>query len=71
MPPLTAGLAFVFEEPILELTATGRPVRVLEDWLPLWPGLYLYYSSRRHMPAPLQAFMRYAREMDGRFASVT
>lgn len=26
---------------------SGRLVRVMEDWCPVWPGLHLYYPSRR------------------------
>lgn len=37
--------------------ASGRLVRVLEDWCPPFPGPYLYYPSRRHMSAGLRAFI--------------
>ncbi|WP_251276828.1 LysR substrate-binding domain-containing protein, partial [Enterobacter hormaechei] len=30
---------------------SGRLVRVLEDWCPLFPGYHLYYPSRRQ-PSP-------------------
>jgi len=55
------GLAFVFEEMAADLIAAGRLERVLGDWCPYWPGLYLYYPSRRQMPGPLRAFIDYAR----------
>jgi DNA-binding transcriptional LysR family regulator len=32
-------------------------VAVLEDWRPRSVGFYLYYSSRRQMPAALQALI--------------
>ena len=35
----------------------GRLKRVLADWSPTVPGLYLYYSSRRHMLPALRAFI--------------
>lgn len=36
---------------------SGRLVRVLEDWTPSYPGLCLYYPTRRHAPAGLRAFV--------------
>lgn len=58
------GLAFVFEEMAADLIAAGRLERVLGDWCPYWPGLYLYYPSRRQMPGPLRAFIDYARSRE-------
>ena len=55
------GLAYEFEELATEHLGSGKLVRVLEDWCPYWPGLYLYYPSRRQMPAPLRAFIDYVR----------
>jgi DNA-binding transcriptional LysR family regulator len=51
------GLAYVFESMVAEHLAAGRLVQVLEDWCPYYPGLYLYYPSRRQMPAALKAFV--------------
>lgn len=55
------GLAYVFEEMVSEHLAAGRLVRVLEDWCPYYPGLHLYYPSRRQVPAALKAFIEFAR----------
>ena len=41
------GLAYVPEDLAQPHLATGRVVRVLEDWCPVWPGYHLYYPSRR------------------------
>jgi len=32
-------------------------VPLLQDWAPRSVGFYLYYSSRRQVPAPLRAFV--------------
>lgn len=57
-----AGLAFAFESQVADLIADGRLVRVLEDWCPEYGGFYLYYPSRRQLPAPLRAFVDFVRE---------
>ena len=52
-----AGIAYAFEEQVSALLASHRLVRVLEEWCPYYPGFYLYYPSRRQMPAVLRAFV--------------
>lgn len=56
------GLAYVFEQQAKELIKQKRLVRVLEDWCPAYPGFFLYYPSRRQLPAALRAFIDFARE---------
>jgi DNA-binding transcriptional LysR family regulator len=56
-----AGLAFVFEAQAQELIAKRKLVRVLADWCPAYPGFFLYYPSRRQIPAALRAFVDFAR----------
>lgn len=51
------GLAYVFEHMVAEHLAAGRLLQVLDDWCPHYPGLYLYYPSRRQVPAALKAFI--------------
>jgi DNA-binding transcriptional LysR family regulator len=51
------GLSFALEEHVTEHIARGRLVRVLEDWCPPLDGFFLYYPSRRHQPAALQALV--------------
>jgi DNA-binding transcriptional LysR family regulator len=55
------GLAFVFEAQVEELIARGRLLRVLADWCPAYPGFFLYYPSRRQLPAALRAFVDFVR----------
>ncbi len=47
---------------VREDIAGGRLVRVLEDWTPPFPGICLYYPSRRHAPAGLRAFVELIHE---------
>jgi DNA-binding transcriptional LysR family regulator len=56
-----AGLAFVFEAQAQDLIAKRKLVRVLADWCPAYPGFFLYYPSRRQLPAALRAFVDFAR----------
>jgi len=51
------GLAFVGEELVAPQLASGALVRVLEDWCQPFPGFYLYYPSRRQIPAALSALI--------------
>jgi DNA-binding transcriptional LysR family regulator len=52
------GLAFDLEEHAAPYIAAGALVRVLEDWCPPFEGFFLYYPSRRHQPAALQALVK-------------
>jgi len=59
------GLAYVFEDMVKTQIADGSLVQVLGDWCPYYPGLHLYYPSRRHVPAALKAFIEFARTARG------
>lgn len=60
------GLAYVFEDMVREHIAAGQLVEVLGDWCPYYPGLNLYYPSRRHVPAALKALIEFARSVRDR-----
>jgi DNA-binding transcriptional LysR family regulator len=51
-----------FVEPAI---ASGALEPVLEDWLQEFSGPFLYYPSRRHMPAPLRAFVDFIKTRTG------
>ena len=52
------GIAYAFErEPVEAQVAQGRLVQVLADWSITRPGLFLYYSNRRHPSPALTAFI--------------
>lgn len=53
-----AGLGLAYEEQIAEHVAKRRLIRVLEDWLPPFPGFFMYYPSRQHQPAALAALVQ-------------
>ena len=51
------GIYCGFEDFVRGELASGQLVEVLEDWAQSFSGPFLYYASRRHMPAPLRAFV--------------
>ena len=54
-----AGLGIIrtFREFLAPQIATGELMPILEEWDTAFSGPFLYYASRRHMPAPLRAFV--------------
>jgi DNA-binding transcriptional LysR family regulator len=56
------GIAYTLWEFVEPDVRAGRLVRLLEDWTPWIDGFYLYYPSRRQVPAPLQAFIDFLRK---------
>jgi DNA-binding transcriptional LysR family regulator len=53
------GLAYLLRDYVSHHIAEGRLVPLLEDWSPRLSGFYLYYSSRRQLSEPLQAFIKF------------
>jgi DNA-binding transcriptional LysR family regulator len=51
------GIIRTFEEFLTPEIKAGRLVPILEDWVTSFPGPYLYYAGRRHMPATLRSFV--------------
>lgn len=51
------GVIYLFEEWLAPYLASGQLQPVLEDWWLTFPGPFLYYAGRRHLPAPLRAFV--------------
>jgi DNA-binding transcriptional LysR family regulator len=52
-----AGITCGMEESFLPWIARGELVRILEDYCPPFAGFYLYYPSRRNVPAKLRALV--------------
>ena len=59
------GLAYLPEWFVADDLAQGRLVGVLDDWMPVYPALRLYYPSRRHAPAGLRLLVELIRETGG------
>ncbi|MGY4397724.1 DNA-binding transcriptional LysR family regulator [Sphingomonas sp. UYAg733] len=55
------GLIASFAEVLQPEIDSGALVPVLVDWLEDFPGPSIYYHSRRHMPAPLRAFVDFVK----------
>jgi DNA-binding transcriptional LysR family regulator len=56
-----SGLAVIstFEDALSPSLRSGALEPVLEEWWQSFSGPYLYFASRRHMPAPLRAFISF------------
>jgi len=60
VPAAMQGLGILYaynDDDIADALRDGRLKRVLADWSPTVPGLFLYYSSRRYMLPALRAFI--------------
>lgn len=51
------GVIQLFEEWLRPYFDDGSLLPVLESWWPEFSGPYLYYPGRKHLPAPLRAFI--------------
>ena len=51
------GIAYVVEQQAEPHIAAGRLARLLEPWTAPFPGYFLYYPSRRHVPPTLAALI--------------
>jgi DNA-binding transcriptional LysR family regulator len=56
------GIAFVPERAASDAIASRKLSVVLDDWCPRFPGLCLYYSGHRQVPAGLRAFVDVLKE---------
>jgi len=59
-----AGIIHLFEEWLRPHLDSGALEPVLEPWWQRFSGPFLYYPSRRLMPAPLRAFVDFVRAAD-------
>ena len=56
------GIGCFMEESVLDDLATGKLVRLMEDWTPPFASLCLYYPGRRNQSAAMKAFLGMARD---------
>jgi DNA-binding transcriptional LysR family regulator len=56
------GIVSMFEEWLRPPFERGELVPVLKTWWPSFSGPFLYYPSRRFMPAPLRAFVDFIKQ---------
>jgi DNA-binding transcriptional LysR family regulator len=57
-----AGIGFFIEQDVADDLASGRLIRLLEDWTPARPGFSLYYPGRRNPSAGFTAFLAMVRD---------
>jgi len=62
-----AGVAYTLSDYVAVPLAEGQLVSLLDDWMPRFSGFYLYYPTRRQLPATLQALVDFLRR-EGRIA---
>ena len=68
VPAVLQGLGIFYaynDDGIAEALERGRLKRILVDWSLTMPGLYLYYSNRRHIQPALRAFIDCLLDRDG------
>ena len=53
------GIGYTIESYVAAHIAAGRLVPLLLDWSGGVHSYYLYYSGRRHLPAPLKVFLAF------------
>jgi len=56
------GVGYAFEQEVSDDFDRGTLVPLLESYWPSFPGFYLYYPSRQHMPRKLRVFIDYLQE---------
>lgn len=60
------GITFATEETFRPHIDSGALVSLLEDYLPPFPGFYLYFPSRRNMPPKLRALIDHVKALGHR-----
>jgi DNA-binding transcriptional LysR family regulator len=48
------GIAYVPHDLVAKHIASGELVSLLSEWCPFFPGYYLYYPSRKHLPVAFE-----------------
>jgi len=64
------GIIATFHDFVRPYLERGELVEILPHWQQPFSGPFLYYPSRRHMPAPLRAFVDWVKAMPPRPGSL-
>lgn len=56
------GVIHLFEDMLREHLDSGALAPILEPWWQSFSGPFLYYPGRRHLPAPLRAFVDFLKD---------
>jgi DNA-binding transcriptional LysR family regulator len=56
------GITFAPEETFRPYLESGELVPLLQEFLPPFPGFFLYFPSRRNMPPKLRALIDHVRQ---------
>ena len=62
------GVAITSEWFVKEDVAAGRLIHVLQEWMPPFPGISLYYPANRHVPTALRLLIDLIHEVVTRHA---
>jgi DNA-binding transcriptional LysR family regulator len=60
-----SGVIHLFEDWLRPFLDSGALEPVLEPWWQQFSGPFLYYPGRRHLPAPLRAFIDFTNSLSG------
>jgi len=66
-----SGIIYLFEDWLRPFLDSGALQPVLEPWWQRFSGPFLYYPSRRYLPAPLRAFVDFIRSGSAAPAALT
>lgn len=55
------GIAYVPHDLVAKHIASGELVSLLSEWCPFFPGYYLYYPSRQHLPVAFELVIDFLR----------
>jgi DNA-binding transcriptional LysR family regulator len=63
------GIVHLWQEMLQPHLASGALEPVLEPWWQSFSGPFLYYPGRRHLPAPLRAFVDFIKGADPSYST--
>lgn len=59
------GILYLYEDRLQAFFESGALKPLLKPWWPRFPGPFLYYPSRHHMPPAFRAFVDFVQSHDG------